>query len=42
VVGTVFAATTTGPSGGFAIPAEDVRDALAQTRASVSTRSCTG
>jgi S1-C subfamily serine protease len=42
VVGTVFAATTTGPSGGFAIPAEDVRDALAQTRASVSTGPCTG
>jgi S1-C subfamily serine protease len=42
VVGTVFAATTTGPTGGFAIPAEDVRDALAQTRAAVSTGACTG
>ena len=28
VVGTVFAATTSGPLGGFAIPAEQVRDAL--------------
>ena len=28
VVGTVFAATTSGPAGGFAIPAEQVRDAL--------------
>jgi S1-C subfamily serine protease len=41
-VGTVFAATTTGPSGGFAIPAEDVREALEQIRASVSTGPCTG
>ena len=30
VVGTVFAATTSGTPGGFAIPAEDVREALAQ------------
>ncbi|HET6997639.1 MAG TPA: MarP family serine protease [Solirubrobacterales bacterium] len=42
VVGTVFAATTSGPPGGFAIPAEDVRDALAQTSAAVSTGTCTG
>jgi S1-C subfamily serine protease len=42
VVATVFAATTAGPSGGFAIPAEDVRDALAKTSASVSTGPCTG
>ena len=28
VVGTVFAATTSGPAGGFAIPAEQVREAL--------------
>jgi S1-C subfamily serine protease len=42
VVGTVFAATTAGPSGGFAVPAEDVRDALARAAASVSTGTCTG
>jgi S1-C subfamily serine protease len=42
VVGTVFAATTSGPPGGFAIPAEDVRDALAQASAGVSTGPCTG
>jgi S1-C subfamily serine protease len=41
-VGIVFAATTAGPPGGFAIPAEDVREALARTSASVSTGSCTG
>jgi S1-C subfamily serine protease len=42
VVGTVFAATTAGPPGGFAIPAEDVRDPLAKASASVSTGPCTG
>jgi S1-C subfamily serine protease len=42
VVGTVFAATTTGPSGGFAVPAEDLRDALSRTRAMASTGPCTG
>jgi len=42
VVGTVFAATTSGPPGGFAIPAEDVREALARTSAAVSTGPCTG
>lgn len=42
VVGTVFAATTTGPSGGFAIPAEDVREALGKTASGVSTGPCTG
>jgi S1-C subfamily serine protease len=42
VVGTVFAATTSGSPGGFAIPAEDVRDALAQTSAAVATGPCTG
>jgi S1-C subfamily serine protease len=42
VVGTVFAATTAGPPGGFAIPAEDVRDALARVSSSVSTGLCTG
>jgi S1-C subfamily serine protease len=41
-VGIVFAATTAGPPGGFAIPAEDVREALAKTSASVSTGPCTG
>ncbi|HEV7482081.1 MAG TPA: MarP family serine protease [Solirubrobacterales bacterium] len=41
-VGIVFAATTAGPPGGFAIPAEDVREALAKTSASTSTGPCTG
>jgi len=41
VVGTVFAATTAGAPGGFAIPAEDVRDAVAQASAPVSTGACT-
>jgi S1-C subfamily serine protease len=41
-VGIVFAATTAGPPGGFAIPAEDVREALAKTSASASTGPCTG
>jgi S1-C subfamily serine protease len=41
-VGTVFAATTTGPPGGFAIPAEQVRQALGQTREDVDTGPCTG
>lgn len=41
-VGTVFAATTAGPPGGFAIPAEDVREALARISPSVSTGACTG
>jgi S1-C subfamily serine protease len=41
-VGTVFAATTTGPSGGFAIPAEEVREALGKTPAEVATGPCTG
>jgi S1-C subfamily serine protease len=42
VVGTIFAATTSGPPGGFAIPAEAVRDALGRIAASVSTGGCTG
>jgi S1-C subfamily serine protease len=42
VVATVFAATTSGPPGGFAIPAEDVRDGLAKASSSVSTGACTG
>jgi S1-C subfamily serine protease len=41
VVGTVFAATTSGTAGGFAIPAEDVREVLSETAASVATGPCT-
>ncbi|MGN6816427.1 MAG: MarP family serine protease [Solirubrobacterales bacterium] len=41
VVGTVFAATTSGPQGGFAIPAEQVRDALKHTTEEVGTGPCT-
>jgi S1-C subfamily serine protease len=40
-IGTVFAATTTGPRGGFAVPAEQVREALRRTAESVDTGSCT-
>lgn len=42
VVGTVFAATTSGPRGGFAIPAEQVAAALEHTSDGVSTGACTG
>lgn len=42
VIGIVFAATTRGPAGGFAIPAEDVREALRQTSASVGPGPCAG
>ena len=42
VVGTVFAATTSGPRGGFAIPAEQVRQALHDTAEGVDTGPCTG
>jgi S1-C subfamily serine protease len=42
VVGTVFAATTSGPRGGFAIPAEQVRQALNSTSEGVGTGPCTG
>lgn len=42
VVGTVFAATTSGPRGGFAIPAEEVRQALKSTSEAVGTGPCTG
>ncbi|HET9678227.1 MAG TPA: MarP family serine protease [Solirubrobacterales bacterium] len=42
VVGTVFAATTSGPRGGFAIPAEQVRSALRHTADAVDTGACTG
>ena len=41
VLGTVFAATTSGPRGGFAIPAEEVRAALEHTAESVNTGPCT-
>jgi len=41
VVGTVFAATTGGPAGGFAIPAEQVREALRHTADEVDTGPCT-
>jgi S1-C subfamily serine protease len=40
-VGTVFAATTSGPAGGFAIPAEQVEAALEHTAESVGTGPCT-
>jgi S1-C subfamily serine protease len=39
---TVFAATTSGPQGGFAIPNEIVSSALAQAIAPVDTGPCTG
>lgn len=42
VVGTVFAATTSGPPGGFAIPAEQVTEALGRTSEDVDTGPCTG
>jgi S1-C subfamily serine protease len=41
VVGVVFAATTDGAPGGFAIPAELVRNALEHTAESVGTGPCT-
>ena len=42
VVGTVFAATTSGAAGGFAIPSEQVREALRQVAGQVGTGPCTG
>jgi S1-C subfamily serine protease len=42
VVGTIFAATTSGPRGGYAVPNAVVRDALAGARGPVSTGSCGG
>jgi S1-C subfamily serine protease len=43
VMGTVFAATTSGPPGGFAIPNEIVEEALVQaTLSEVDTGPCTG
>jgi S1-C subfamily serine protease len=41
VVGTVFAATVSGYPGGFAIPAEDVRGAVAAAGGEVGTGPCT-
>lgn len=40
VVGVIFAATTRGPAGGFAIPAEDVEEALRKTSSRVGTGPC--
>jgi S1-C subfamily serine protease len=42
VLGTVFAATTSGTAGGFAIPSEDTREAVTRAGSEVSTGSCTG
>jgi S1-C subfamily serine protease len=39
-IGTVFAATTTGYPGGFAIPVEQAREALAQISSAVDTGPC--
>jgi S1-C subfamily serine protease len=42
VVGVVFAATTSGPAGGFAVPAEEVREAIHHASAgAVDTGPCT-
>ena len=40
VLGTVFAATTSGPRGGYAVPDETVRSALRDARGAVSTGPC--
>ncbi|MFN8216269.1 MAG: MarP family serine protease [Solirubrobacterales bacterium] len=42
VVGTVFATTTSGSPGGFAIPAELVRNAIRRAGSEVDTGRCTG
>jgi S1-C subfamily serine protease len=42
VMATVFAATTSGPPGGFAIPNEVIRSALNQAATPVDTGPCTG
>jgi S1-C subfamily serine protease len=42
VLATVFASTTSGPSGGYAIPNDVVRSALGQTAEAVDTGPCTG
>lgn len=41
VVGTVFAATTAGPAGGFAVPAQEIREALPRAGQPVGTGPCT-
>jgi S1-C subfamily serine protease len=41
VVGTVFAATTAGPAGGFAVPVEEIREALPRAGQPVGTGPCT-
>jgi S1-C subfamily serine protease len=41
-VGTVFAATTSGAPGGFAIPSGQIRDALRRVGGQVDTGPCTG
>jgi S1-C subfamily serine protease len=42
VVATIFAATTSGPAGGYAIPNDVVRAALGQSSTPVDTGPCTG
>ena len=42
VMATVFAATTTGPPGGFAVPNEIVSSALNEAATPVDTGPCTG
>ena len=42
VLGTVFAATTSGPKGGFAVPNDVVRSALGEVHGPVDTGPCTG
>lgn len=42
VMATVFAATTSGPPGGFAVPNDIVQEALRETATSVDTGPCTG
>jgi S1-C subfamily serine protease len=42
VLGTLFASTTSGPSGGFAIPNHIISSALSQATAPVDTGPCTG
>jgi S1-C subfamily serine protease len=42
VLGTVFASTTSGPPGGFAVPNDVVRAALAHVGDEVDTDACTG
>ena len=42
VVATIFAATTSGPRGGYAVPNDLVRDALRGASGPVSTGPCAG